>query len=82
MDHKDLGQVRKENHEFRKLEEEHHRMEQTLAEISRRKVLTPEEEIRKKRLQKKKLATKDRMVEILREHEHRSDPARRQMKAG
>jgi uncharacterized protein YdcH (DUF465 family) len=68
----DLEQIRKSNREFRQLEEEHHRLERELSDILRRKVLTPAEELEKKRLQKKKLMAKDRMMEILREPDQSS----------
>lgn len=64
----DMEQIKKTNREFRLLDEEHHRLEKELAELVRRKVLTPEKEMEKRRLQKKKLSGKDRMTEILREY--------------
>jgi uncharacterized protein YdcH (DUF465 family) len=70
----DLEQIRKSNREFRQWEEEHHRLDRELADILRRKVLTPAEELQKKRLQKKKLMAKDRMMEILRDHDQSSGP--------
>ena len=62
----DLQQIRKSNHEFRSLEEEHHGLEKELTGLLRRKILTPEEELQKKSIQKRKLAVKDRMGEIVR----------------
>ena len=67
--------LRQSNLEFRQLEESHHRLDAELAELQKRHVLTPEEELQKKRLQKEKLAKKDKMAEIMRlyrEHEARA----------
>jgi uncharacterized protein len=47
--------------------EEHHGLDVTLAEIDRKVYLTPEEEIERKKLQKQKLAKKDKMAEFIRD---------------
>lgn len=60
--------LRSENEEFRSLEEEHAALERALEEMNKRKHLTAEEEMEKKTLQKKKLAKKDRMAELIRQH--------------
>jgi len=60
--------LRSENEEFRTLEEEHAALERALEEMNKRKHLTAEEEMEKKTLQKKKLAKKDRMAELIRQH--------------
>ncbi|MBI5196852.1 MAG: DUF465 domain-containing protein [Nitrospirae bacterium] len=60
--------LQKENEEYKKLEEEHKVLKQRLAEIDKIKYLTPEDEIERKKIQKKKLAQKDRMAEIIREY--------------
>ncbi len=52
--------------EFKELEETHHRLDAELAELQKRHVLTPQEELVKKQLQKEKLAKKDRMAELIR----------------
>ena len=67
--------LRQSNLEFRHLEESHHRLDAELAELQKRHVLTPQEELQKKQLQKEKLAKKDKMAEIMRlyrEHEARA----------
>lgn len=67
--------LRQSNLEFRQLEESHHRLDAELAELQKRHVLTPQEELQKKQLQKEKLAKKDKMAEIMRlyrEHEARA----------
>jgi hypothetical protein len=61
-----MEQVRKTNREFIELEQRHHRLERELHKLLKRRILPPAEEVRKKTLQKEKLAAKDRMNEILR----------------
>jgi uncharacterized protein YdcH (DUF465 family) len=51
--------------ELRKFYEEHLELEQKLAEFQNKHHLTPEEEVEMKKIQKLKLAGKDRMMEIL-----------------
>ena len=58
--------LRMENREFKKWEEEHENLEQTLETFESRRHLTPEQEVERKRVQKLKLAAKDRMMEIVR----------------
>jgi len=52
--------------EFRQLEAAHHRLDAELAELHRRHVLTPQEELQAKQMQKEKLAKKDKMAEMIR----------------
>lgn len=63
-----VEQLRRTNTEFRELEESHHRLHLELNDLQKRHVLTPNEEIEKKRIQKEKLATKDRLAEFIRLH--------------
>jgi hypothetical protein len=56
--------------ELRQFYEEHVTLERQLADFQGRSHLTPEEEVEKKRIQKLKLAGKDRMMEILARHRH------------
>ena len=49
---------------------EHQELKQTLEAFRNKLYLTPEEELEKKRIQKLKLASKDRLMEVL--HRHRS----------
>jgi len=58
--------LRQSSTEFRALEESHHRLDAELADLQRRHVLTPAEEVLKKQLQKEKLAAKDKMAELIR----------------
>ncbi len=62
-----VQRLRRENAEFQKWEEEHNKLEQTLATIDSHPYLSPEEEVERKRIQKLKLATKDRMMEMIRQ---------------
>ena len=64
-----IQQLRRNHHEFHQLEEQHRHLEERLTELIRRKILTPQEEIEKKRLQIEKLKKKDRMTRIIQEHE-------------
>lgn len=58
--------LRMDNPEYRKWEEEHESLEHTLETFEARRYLTPEQEVERKRVQKLKLAAKDRMMEIVR----------------
>lgn len=60
--------LRQKNYRFRSLEESHLQLEERLAVLGRRKILSPEEEIQKKRAQKEKLAAKDIMEEMVRRY--------------
>ncbi len=62
-----IESLKKENEEFKKLLEEHHDLDATLAEMDKKVYLTPEEEIERKKLQKLKLAKKDKMAEFIRD---------------
>jgi uncharacterized protein YdcH (DUF465 family) len=63
-----IEKLRSENEEFRKLEEEHKKLEQSLDEIIKKKYLTADEEVEKKTIQKQKLQFKDRMAELIRSY--------------
>jgi uncharacterized protein len=65
--------LRESNSEFRELEETHHRLDAELGELQKRHVLTPQEEILKKQIQKEKLAKKDRMAELIRLYRERGE---------
>ena len=64
-----VARLRDENQEFQKWEQEHDKLENTLAAFETHRYLTPEEEMERKRLQKLKLAAKDKMMSIIR-HSH------------
>lgn len=54
-----------ENEEFRRLSEEHQEFERQLDQFNSKSFLTPTEEMERKKIQKLKLAGKDRMEMIL-----------------
>jgi uncharacterized protein len=54
--------------ELKRYYEEHVLLERQLAEFNRKLYLTPEQELEKKQLQKRKLQGKDRIMEILDKH--------------
>jgi uncharacterized protein YdcH (DUF465 family) len=56
-----------ENHEFRKLFEEHQKHEKQLAEFKRKSHLTDVERLEEKELKKRKLALKDKMYLLMRD---------------
>ena len=58
--------LKKENAEFKKLTEEHRNLEELLAKIDNKRFLTPEEELERKTIQKKKLLKKDKMAALVR----------------
>jgi uncharacterized protein YdcH (DUF465 family) len=64
-----IQQLRRSHHEFHQLEEQHRRLEERLAQLTKRKALTPKEEAEEKRLRIEKLQKKDRMTRIIQEHE-------------
>lgn len=64
-----VEQVKKTNKEFRILLEEHQDLERQLEEFNRRRYLTPNQEVERKVIQKKKLMKKDRMQAILRDYQ-------------
>jgi uncharacterized protein YdcH (DUF465 family) len=68
-----IQELRKTHREFQQLEKQHHQFEEQITELIRHKVLTPQEEVEKKRLQLEKLKAKDRMAQIIREHEESKD---------
>ena len=57
--------VRQENMEFRKLHEEHTTLKLKVEALNKTKLITPEQEVEKKKHQKQKLSLKDRMEKIL-----------------
>lgn len=60
--------LRRENEQFRKLDEEHRSLKSLLAEMDRKVYLSADEEMERKKLQKLKLSKKDRMAELIREY--------------
>lgn len=64
-----IDQVSKSNQEFRTLLEEHQALEVQLEDFNKRRFLTPEQEVERKIIQKKKLHKKDKMAQILRQYQ-------------
>jgi len=73
MDPKDealIAEVTKDHEELKKLWEEHLEYKEKIAELDRRPYLTPDQTVERRRLQKFKLAGKDRIEEILAQFRH------------
>ncbi|HKZ72386.1 MAG TPA: DUF465 domain-containing protein [Nitrospirota bacterium] len=60
-----IERLRRENDEFFTWEEKHKRLEHEIRDLNKKHVLTPEEEVLRKNLQKEKLLAKDKVMEIL-----------------
>lgn len=60
--------LRKTNADFRELQEAHHQLDEQLQELLKNHILTPEEEVQKKQIQRAKLGKKDRMAMLIREY--------------
>jgi len=69
-----VKQLRQSNYEFRELEAAHHNLDAELNELQKRHVLTPAEELEKKRIQKEKLAKKDKLTELIRLYREQGVP--------
>ncbi|MBX6423574.1 YdcH family protein [Thermosulfurimonas sp. F29] len=65
MDKELVKRYAERNPEIRELFERHQALEKELSELVRKAYLTAEEEVRKKRIQKEKLALKDRIYELI-----------------
>ncbi len=63
-----IQQLLPHNPELQQFYEEHAVLERQLAEFHRKLYLSPEQELEKKQLQKRKLAGKDRIMQILARH--------------
>ncbi len=61
-----MARLRTENPEYQKWEQEHRMLDNTLMSFEIYRYLTPEQEVERKRIQKLKLAAKDRMMDIIR----------------
>ncbi|KJR42377.1 hypothetical protein MCHI_001732 [Candidatus Magnetoovum chiemensis] len=58
----------RENEEFKNLVGRHRDLDEKISELTKNKYLTPEEDLNKKNLQKKKLMKKDKIAEFVREY--------------
>jgi hypothetical protein len=61
-----VSRLRIEDSEYQKWEQEHKKLEDSLMSFEAHRYLTPEQEVERKRIQKLKLAAKDRMMDIIR----------------
>ena len=61
-----INMLRIKSDEFRKIEEEHRKLDKDLDEMNKKRYLMPDEEVEKKKMQKQKLQYKDRMAELIR----------------
>ena len=64
-----LEKVKQENPEFCQLYEEHSSLKRKVDAFNKMKIITPEQEMEKKKHQKQKLSLKDRMETILSQYE-------------
>ena len=60
--------LRTEDPQFEALEKEHRKLDQELMGFETHVYLSPEEEFERRRLQKLKLAAKDKMTELIRQY--------------
>jgi formyltetrahydrofolate synthetase len=73
MEHREeelIQQYAVHDEELRVVYNEHQELKQKLEAFRHKLYLTPDEEVERKRIQKLKLASKDRMMEILNRHQH------------
>jgi uncharacterized protein len=69
MDGQFIERLRRENREFRLLESRHRQLDEEIDQLVRHHVLTPDEEMKKKVLQKEKLVAKDRMARLIHDYQ-------------
>ena len=62
--------LRTTNADFRELQETHQQLDAQLQELLKNHLLTPQEEVLKKQIQKEKLNKKDRMARFIREYRY------------
>jgi len=63
--------LRRESEEFRRLEEEHRRLDEEIARMDKKRFLTTDEEMERKKIQKQKLRNKDLMAEMIRKYKQK-----------
>ena len=62
------AKLRTQDPEFQQLEQEHRQLDQKLMAFETHVYLSPEEEFERRRLQKLKLAAKDRLTDMIRRY--------------
>ncbi len=68
-----LDKIQNDNEEFKKLYAEHNLLKQKVVELNKLKFLSGDQELEKKKHQKEKLKTKDRLEKILSEYESQAN---------
>ncbi len=68
-----IEQLTARDPELKKFWDEHHELERLLEEFNRRPYLTTAEDMERKRLQKLKLAGRDKMEQILAKHRRKEE---------
>ena len=63
--------LRRENDEYLLIEEKHDKLAREIRSLNRKHILTPEDEVIRKNLQKEKLLAKDMMMKIFHEEENK-----------
>ncbi len=61
--------LKEENEEFARIYRKHRELDQKLIELEERRYLTSDEELMEKRMKKDKLRLKDKMAEMIRDHQ-------------
>ncbi len=64
-----LEKLSNQNPEFQELYSEHVTLKTRVEDLNKLQFLSPEQEVEKKKIQKQKLKGKDRMAQIINEHE-------------
>ncbi len=64
-----LQKLNSENPEFQELHNQHLSLKSRVEDLNKMSFLSPEQELEKKKIQKQKLKGKDRMAQIINEHE-------------
>ncbi|MCI4625089.1 MAG: DUF465 domain-containing protein [Candidatus Magnetoovum sp. WYHC-5] len=68
-----IQRLSKENEEFKRLVEEHRELDTIIEELSKKKYLTPNEEIKKTQMKKEKLIKKDKIIHLARVYQNSSN---------
>lgn len=68
VDQELLEKAKQDSPEFKKLFDQHHDLKNQVESLNKLKFLSPEQEREKKNIQKQKLASKDRMDQIISEY--------------
>lgn len=64
-----IQKLSEENEDFKRLVEEHRLLDTQIEELSRKKYLTPNEDLQKKEMKKQKLVKKDKIAEMTRTYQ-------------